>query len=165
MRRCAEERHRGGMPPPALAPPPREGGRPPPPLVGLEEQGKGRSSARHRRIRPPARHGPPRHHRWRRPHPRPCSTRLAWPRSTLPHLAVTRSSRRGSSAERHRCWPGADHERLPPLEEEQGSHGPVVAAVSTSPARDGRCTRRRGPLCSAPGRRTGAGRGKKQTAW
>jgi hypothetical protein len=36
-----------------LAPPPREGGRPPPPPIGLEEQGKGRSSARHRRIRPP----------------------------------------------------------------------------------------------------------------
>jgi hypothetical protein len=43
----------GGRPPAALAPPPREGGRPPPPPVGLGEQGKGRSSARHRRIRPP----------------------------------------------------------------------------------------------------------------
>jgi hypothetical protein len=106
-----------------LAPLPKEGGRPPPPPIGLEGAGEGEE------LRPPPphpptrRHGPPRHCRWRRAHPRPCSTRLAWPRSTLPHLAVARSLRRGSSTERRRCWPGADHERLPLLEEEQGSHG------------------------------------------
>jgi hypothetical protein len=42
---------------------------------------------------PPARrHGPPRHRRWRRAHPRPCSTRLTWPLSTPPRLAVLHST-------------------------------------------------------------------------
>jgi hypothetical protein len=52
---------------------------------------------------PPARrHDSPRHRHWRRVHPRPCSTRLTWPCSTLPRLTVLHSACR-----RLRCRCGA----------------------------------------------------------